>query len=116
MCVCVRGEDFETYTINRRAVIRDRSRDLGRIRIVSGEYRQIIYNARGLFISVKTIRFRNGVFPSLLVPSDVMDTHTHIYTHLFIYKLYYISYADITNNHRFMTSTLITAVVGERKI
>lgn len=27
-----------------------------------------------------------------------------------------ISYADITNNHRFMTGTLITAVVRERKI
>jgi len=27
-----------------------------------------------------------------------------------------ISYADITNNHRFTTGTLITAVAGEKKI
>jgi len=60
--VCERERFRDIY--HQSPVTRDRSCDLGRIRIVSGEYRQIIYNARGLFISVKTIRFRNGVFPS----------------------------------------------------
>jgi len=62
VCVCERERFQDIY--HQSPVTRDLSCDLGRIRIVSGEYRQIIYNARGLFISVKTIRFRNGVFPS----------------------------------------------------